>query len=142
MSAELERIFRAVQSEDLQRIMREEIQREEEQAAREGRLPVDDALAALNTPLRPKPPTQRKSEDCSDETTGAAAADLLAHIATDIPPDPVVEVHALMDHPDWTGQPTGKTVQVGNASTEWQAADNRGRVGTREKAKQSQQRRR
>ena len=43
-----------------------------------------------------------------------------------------------MDRPDWTGQPTGKTVRVGNASTEWQAADNRGRVGTREKAKQSQ----
>ena len=44
-----------------------------------------------------------------------------------------------MDRPDWTGQPTGKTVKVGNASTEWQAADNRGRVGTREKEKQSQQ---
>ena len=28
---------------------------------------------------------------------------------------------------------------MGNASTEWQAADNRGRVETREKAKQSQQ---
>ena len=28
---------------------------------------------------------------------------------------------------------------MGNASTEWQAADNRGRVGTREKAKQNQQ---
>ena len=39
MSAELERIFSAVQSEDRQRIMREEIQREEEQAAREDRPP-------------------------------------------------------------------------------------------------------
>ena len=139
MSAELERIFRAVQSEDRQSIMRDEIQREEEQAAREGRPPVDDALAALTALLRPKPPTQRKSEDSSDETARAAAADQLARIATDFPPYPVVEVHALIDRPAWTGQPTGKTVRVGNASTEWQAADNRGLVGTREKAKQSQQ---
>ena len=99
---------------------------------------MDHALAALTVLLRPKLPPQRKLEVCSDDTTGGAAADQLARIATDTPPYPVVEVHALMDRQDWTGQPTGKTVRVGNASpAEWQASDNRGRVGTRERAKQS-----
>jgi len=111
VSPEFDMIFQAMQSED--RSGYDEVQI------------VDDPLAALTALLRPKELTRRKPEECNDASAADGEADRKALIPTCFPPYPVVEVHALIDRPEWAGQPMGKSVRCNNPSTDWQAAETR-----------------
>jgi len=111
VSPEFDMIFQAMQSED--RSGYDEVQI------------VDDPLAALTALLRPKELTRRKPEECNDASAADGEADRKALIPTCFPPYPVVEVHALIERPEWAGQPMGKSVRCNNPSTEWQAAETR-----------------
>ena len=125
MSAELCRIYSAVQSEDRSSAT-DELTQQVEQAECQGRPPVIDALAALSALLRPKQATGPCTNDSSNTLEVSEAADQRTRLVTDFPRYPQVEIHALTDRPEWTGQPIGKTVKVGQASAEWQTADGKG----------------
>ena len=122
MSAELCRIYSAVQSEDRSSAT-DELTQQVEQAECQGRPPVIDALAALSALLRPKQATGPCTNDSSNTLEVSEAADQRTRLVTDFPRYPQVEIHALTDRPEWTGQPIGKTVKVGQASAEWQTAE-------------------
>jgi len=117
MSAELQRIYAAIESADRTEWRVPHVEAEPE-----------DLLAALQTLLRPRPTLTAAAPQATAELTGRTRFP-----QTVLPPQPVFEVHGITDQPTWSGQPIGKTVSTGAVTDQWQGADGRAAKDRRNK---------